>query len=425
MLKLLLVGFTAQNANVIQMFIELTFDNIRVSAVPRLPESTTPRMPDLTVFESESDMFIMDAEHIGFDFSNYHKACQSVATTLPDKPILMVSRQALPAEAGQLTANFQWLTVPYTRTQMADKLQLLISDAKLKQTQKTANVPVMEVSLAANVSSSASAPVSPAMSKSEPSAITTVNEAEIEQSNAIFDLLNKTFNQLGESAFFEFAQTLYQLQQPTLFNVNGHFLYVNPLDNSVVASRLERIIDHFMIGQNLRQSLATRQSLDQASYEQQTQQHILAGDKKMTLAQLIWHIGLEMLPRNSFDGTHNLPIEVRLMPNLTGIGFVPNYVMPLIASCLGRVRTLADFHQLFPNLTNAQVNQVLILLIMSHSVNTQLLLAQRSVTSQPTSAPAVSQSTQQATATVENKGIQKAQQTGFLKRLLGKLGVNI
>lgn len=432
MLKLLLVGFTEQNANVIQMFIELTFDNIRVMSVPRLPEGTSPRLPDLTVFESDSDMFIIDAESIGFDFANYQNACQTLETALPNKAMLLITRQALSDEVvANVPKNLQWLSIPYTRNQMAEKLQLLISDAQRKQQPMADSQPIVDTPNPTTNMASQESESAQVLQTNQPVVTANIDVAEIEHSNALFNLLNKNFRNLRNSAFFEFAQTLYQLETYTVFNINGHYLFINPFDKSVIASRIERIIDHFMIGQNLRQSLINRQTLDQIRYEQQSQQHIVAGNKKLALSQLIWHIGLEMLPRNAFDDTHTLAIEVRFMPNLAGINFVPNYVMPLIASCLGRVRTLTELHQLFPTLTNAQVNQVIILLVMSHSVNAEVLLANRPSNEQridlplrtPTSLTQSSEPSQEPS--IHNQGIKKAQQTGFLKRLLGKLGVNV
>ncbi len=250
--------------------------------------------------------------------------------------------------------------------------------------------------------------------------------------DAVFALLSQTFHGLTQLPYFEFVQTLYQLPTYTVFHISGHHLYVNPFDKTVVASRIERILDHFMIGQNLRQCITSRQTLDETSFEQQTQRHLQAGDKKLTLSKLIWYIGLEMLPRNTFEDHHHLAIEARFMPNLAGINFVPNYVLPLISSCIGRVRTLQEFQQLFPQLTNAQINQVIILLALSHGLNNAVLLNSRPAITfgshyqQPTvTASTTAPNPLSGNTVTNNTGIQKAQKTGFLKRLLGRLGVNV
>ena len=461
MLKLLLVGFTEQNANVIQMFIELTFENVKVSRIPRLPENTQPRMPELTVLEAESDILVIDAESIGFDFANYQTACQHLTTVMPNKAILLISRQQIPTSIEENSpVNFQWLSVPYSRKQMADKLQLLISEAQLKKTpMSNGSQNTLDNNLSTNSLNAQPASTSTPDNFDLTSGIDTTNPAQhlntssttnatsrptldTASSDAILTLLATTFKGLNELPYFEFVQTLYQLPTYTVFQISGHHLYINPFEKTVVASRIERILDHFMIGQNLRQCIATRQSLDEASFEQQTQRHLASGDKKLTISKLIWYIGIEMVPRSAFDDSHHLAIEARFMPNLSGINFVPNYVLPMISSCIGRVRNLQEFHQLFPQLTNAQVNQVIILLALSHGLNNEVLLNSRPAMmlgnhslnnhvvkgSQPPVASADTTAVNQLPkppTTPDNAGLKKAQQTGFLKRLLGKLGVNV
>lgn len=455
MLKLLLIGFTEQNANVIQMFVELTFENVKVSRIPRLPENTPPKMPELTVLETESDIFVIDAESIGFDFGKHEVCCEQVNQVIPNKAILLISRQSVPEGQIRVPDNFQWLNVPYTRSQMAEKLQSLISDVQLKRTthhhetttggqldgatDAIANDLNHQPPSVANPSATQQIEkIGQSENHSNPAVPKTNPADDIATSNALFEILRNTFKGLGDTPFFEFAKTLYELKDYTVFHVNGHHLYINPFDKSVVVSRVERIIDHFMIGQNLRQCLSTRETLDASSFEQQTKRHLASGDKKLMVSKLIWYIGIDMIPRNAFDDNHQLLIETRFMPNLAGINFVPNYVMPLIASCIGRERNLSEFHQLFPQLTNAQVNQVIILLVMSHVINSDTLLNQAKPNSMTTNRPvasapsATTATTPQAgvtsrttAATTDNTGIKKAQQTGFLKRLLGKLGVSV
>lgn len=459
MLKLLLVGFTEQNANVIQMFIELTFNNVRVSRVSRLPETSAQKMPELTVMEKESDIFLMDAESIGIDPNQSIAAHTTFSEKLPNKAILLITRQTLPeATAAAEMPNFQWLSVPYTRKQMADKMQQLISIASLKQTQTATkevddtspsviaepsnNPQLSQIAKKANDISQKSDSDSLAQqgTHQNPSAFGEQSQdelplAESKHTDAMFQLLAKTFNGLSDTPFFEFAQGIYGVKDYTVLDINGHLIYIDPLEKTAIVDRVERVIDHFMIGKNIRNSFVNRQVLSEHEYITRTARHLENDSKKLTLGQLIWYVGLEMIPRNAFNQTHQLPIEVRYMPNLSGIKFVPTTVLPLIASALGRVRTLTDFNQLFPNLTNAQVNKIIILLVMSHSVNSAVLLSHTDIAAtvsrtEAASTPSVavkdkiSQANTQAN-NVKNTGIEKAQRTGFLKRLLGKLGTKL
>lgn len=431
MLKLLLVGFTEQNANVIQMFVELTFDNIKVNRIPRQPDSVANRMPALTVIEAESDIFVFDAQSIGLDMNNTQQDYTQLREVIQQKPALLISHQTLDNPVMRDWAgNIDYLTVPYTRQQMAEKLHILNQKAKL-HLEKSSPKDTQFISantaktLTKNTNTVDNQTLFSKDNTTQSANTSTANKFDSTSFNATLDVLATNFDALVDTPFFEFAKRVQNLTQPTCLTIGGQHLYINPQDKSVVASRVERIIDYFTVGQNLSQSLQNFQTLDEANFSQQTAQYLAEGDKKISISQLIWLVGLELIPRNAYNNHHSIKLEVSHMPNFAEVKFVPSYVMPMIASCLGRARALHDFNTLFPNLTNAQINQVIILLVLSGTVKDSIVTLSRL----PINA-------QQPPTLTENKpvknhqpslseGVKKAQKTGFLQRFLNRLGVKM
>lgn len=430
MLQLLLIGFNEQNANVIDMFVGMTYSDIKVSRVSRLPDSVPRQMPALTAIEAESDIFVIDVQSVGFDPNQPDVFEAMLAQKLAKKPLLLINRLAgstvNPTNNPDADGIHEWLNVPYSRQQMAEKLQLLVDAANAQHYAKTSQNP--KTPLADTLLKTSSIPTK---SASPPTAekpsdkpankpYSFLDHQNIEQG---FGLLAQQFSELQQTAFFEFAKRVQLLTQCAVVEVNGHYLYLNPFDKSVVASHLERTLDHFLVGSNLQQALQNFQLIDIEAFNQKSHQLMTEGGKRFNLSQLLWLMGLELVPRNRYEQQHTLPIEISYLPNLNGKKFVPSYVMPVLASCLGRSRTLTELTGLFPMLTNAQCNQLIILAIMSNIAKADTLLNYASHQTKP----AITQPAAAATAesVAVNSGVKKAQQTGFLKRLLGRLGVTL
>lgn len=445
--SLLLVGFTETNANVMQIFLEMTFKNIQVNQIVRNLGQAVLELPMLSDEEKQSDIFIIDFEGAGLDLA-YSKQSKKLETYTNGKPILFVARQN---ETIPITfAKYKFLTMPYTRQQMTDCIKAMLEslpDALVVENADITNKANLLNTLSKNPSKAVqdlinesfantkkvntsktdipkltSQLITPSASQSNPSDIKNdfVNIDEVEK---VFGLVVKNFPDIADRPLFTFAKKLQSLKDFAMVNINGYLMYVNPIDKSVVTDNLERIGDSFLVGAGLKEESLTFQSLDANSFRQKTTNYLASGAKQYNLAQVIWLIGLELMQirRNSYVESHEMQIQATFMPNFAGVKFVPNYVVPLIASCLGRPRTLLDFNKLFPQLTNAQVNQVLLLLIMSRTVNYEILLNSNN------NASAMAKSmvqNQKPSDNPINTGIQKANKTGFLTRFLNRLGVS-
>lgn len=414
MLKLLLIGFTQTNANVIQIFIEMTFKDIHVDSIIRQVNEGSLSLPILDEQQRGYDIFIIDFEGVGLNLNDKNIA-QKLEIYTTGKPILFVSRQNSVVPVSLV--HYEWLTLPYSRQQMTESVKNML--AKIKPVNTTQVLPKggQNVSMSANASLIKTAaglegqikrvPVSP---KAESLEYQVTNE-EIKQ---VFDVLADVFVGINEQPFFNFVKSLQITNEFTQVVISHYDIYLNPISKSVVAMNLERIVDSFTVG--LRQDNISFVKLDSSDFRQKVNGLLAQGAKQYSISQLIWFIGMEIMQTKRYDyyETHQLKFEARYMPNITGMKFVPKYVIPVIASCLGRARGLADFNTLFPYLTNEQINQIMILLSISQAIRSDVLLdSVKNMPPKPT----------QVVDTTANIGVQKANKTGFLKRLLIRLGV--
>lgn len=397
MLKLLLIGFTQTNANVIQIFIEMTFKDIHVDAIIKPTNTQTLNLNDLPQ-STQSEVFIIDFEGVGLDLEDKN-IVQTLADYTNGKPILFISRQqSMPVALP----NYEWLTTPYTRQQMNDSLTSLLSKTPSYYTNP--------------VPSTFSQTVQPNVSNNPPveqGIDSTISPNDVKK---VFDVLMDVFGNIHEQPFFNFVKDLQLSQECIQVTINQHDMYFNPKDKSIISLNLERMADSFIVGLRKESILFTK--LDSNTFQQKSAYLLAQGAKQYTLSQLVWLIGLDIIQakRDAYGEIHPLKFEARYMPNIAHIHSVPKYVVPLIASCLGRVRGLSDFNSMFPQLTNAQINQVMILLTMSQAIRVETLLdsvKQSTATTLPTNMPN-SQS---------NLGVQKANKTGFFRRLLSRLGM--
>lgn len=406
MLKLLLVGFTKTNANVIQIFVEMTFKNVLVDSVIRDVNEKNPTLPHLTEEQRASDAFIIDFEGVGFD-SNKQDIAKEIKLYTQGKPILFMIRQnsVMPASL----VNYEWLTMPYTREQMNESIKDLFT--RLQSINTTQKPPT-------NLKASDSELTKPninyqaihQLNSSNPNIL--VTQTQLAQMRKVFEILSDVFSEIESRSLFEFAKQTQLSQNFLKISINHYELYFNPLDKSIIAMNVDRITDNFMAG--LRKESILFHKLEGEHFRQKATQELLKGASQYSLSQFIWLVGIEMIQakRYLYAERHELKFEAKYMPNILGLKNLPKYIVPVIASCLGRARSLSDFNAMFPQLSNAQINQVLILLTISQGIHAEALI--NSVKPLPVL---------EQNAPTLNTGVKKAHQTGFLKRLLNLLGM--
>lgn len=422
MSKLLLIGFTETNANVIQIFIEMTFKDIVVEKIIRQLDVASLTLPVLTDEQLLSDIFVIDFEGAGLSLADKGISSKLEIYT-GGKPILFVSRKSHVIPMS-LMIHYEWLSVPYNRQQMTESVKNLLANIQPKSSLKQKKIDTKANSQELlkkpfhinHTSNPTGTGVVTCSSVSQQKEILPENQATLEEVKKVFDTLLSVFPEMIQQPFFHFTRQLQLSHDFTKIVVNHHELYLNPVDKSVILLNLERVADSFVVG--LSEETIVFERVDNTIFRKNVNNLLAQGAKQYNLSQLIWVIGIEIIQvrRNAYSQSHNLRFEALYMPNISGIKFAPKYIVPLIASCLGRPRVLSDFNTLFPYLTNAQINQIMILLTMSQAVNVNILFD---------SAKSQLAESQQSINTTQNsnQGVQKASKTGFLRRLLNKLGM--
>lgn len=417
MTAIIVIGFTPPQSYAIEMLAQMTATQFDVITVAR--HSQRGAAIDLAdaVARHNAQGVVIDIEGAALSVDVLHDAVQA-AQRLLQRPAVLVTRQVVAAQA--VAADQYWLSAPYNREQMTQALQWLKDTiAKTPQSAQPLVAPQ-----SAQQTANLTIPPHAATSKTS-SAVSGQPAPDARQREQVFDILARTFADLTQTGLFALAKQLQLLSGYACVTINGQPMYVNADEHSAIANRIERMIDHFIVGQALGSDSFDLKPISKDDYQAATAPLLAQGQQKIAISQILWRVGLEILRRGDYTQTHHLRFVAKQMPNFGTTSFVPSYVMPLIANCLGRARSLTDLQGLFGNLTVRQINQVLILLALTGNIQAEPLIvsyqqaASNNVTVQiaPNSTQAASQRDGQ------NQGIQQASESGFLKRFLGRLGV--
>lgn len=417
MTAIIVIGFTPPQSYAIEMLAQMTATQFDVITVAR--HSQRGAAIDLAdaVTRHNAQGVVIDIEGAALSADVLHDAVQA-AQRLLQRPAVLVTRHVVAAQA--VAADQYWLSAPYNREQMTQALQWLKDTiAKTPQSAQPLVAPQ-----SAQQTANLTIPPRAATSKTS-SAVSGQPAPDARQREQVFDILARTFADLTQTGLFALAKQLQLLSGYACVTINGQPMYINADEHSAIANRIERMIDHFIVGQALGSDSFDLKPISKDDYQAATAPLLAQGQQKIAISQILWRVGLEILRRGDYTQTHHLRFVAKQMPNFGTTSFVPSYVMPLIASCLGRARSLTDLQGLFGNLTVRQINQVLILLALTGNIQAEPLIvsyqqaASNNVTVQiaPNSTQAASQRDGQ------NQGIQQASESGFLKRFLGRLGV--
>lgn len=428
LLNILLVGFNDKEAKAIEVLTKVStklfFASISVSSVERhFSPNFRLVFPILTAKEMQSDALVIDVEGVGLDLFN-QRSIQKLHDFSRKKPTLLVTRQHKKNYQYLLSGHYQILEMPYGRQAMQDALaQLIVACQSVLKTEKK-SISIEEQS-AVNHQQKPQIVAKPILQQrptvpdlfqyTKPT--TTQRQQTLKQT---YQLLADTFDTITRTQFFEFCEKIQQLEQCAYVQIRMYSMYVNPFDKSVLTSHLERIVEQLTAICHEKSNRCLKiQLLTLGQYEQQVTPLLSQGGRKYAISQIIWQMGLKVVSRNDYQQKHALKLKVNYMPNLMTLPNLPNYVTPIIASCLNKVRQLDQLEILFPKLTIAQINQVIILMILSDIVNSPILLTSHTSASQK-------EANTMDNIVLEkqmNEGVKKAHRTDFFNRLIHQLNM--
>lgn len=218
---------------------------------------------------------------------------------------------------------------------------------------------------------------------------------------------------LDEHFAIEQNELLHQMLEVTLsdcpvkITAGSQVIYANPAKNMALIGNIERLLDYCEVVNNFKayNSVLLIEPISDAKFEELTNSNVY---RKYALSTLLWQLYGAILPAE-IEGEHTLLLKMCYMPNFAVMGLVPDYVRTAVSSCLVLPRTLAGLYDTFePKVPKPLLNRVFLLAILSGVADTQVL--QRSLVSDERTS---------------NLGVQKAQKSGFLSRLLQVLNKKV
>ncbi len=370
--NILMVGFNIKNINAIEVFTEHSFPQFTIHSVERhFLTNFSLVLPVLDFAERNSHGFMIDVEGVGINELD-EQAIEVLNKFTQKKPTILFTRHNKAQVKITLPKTYHLLHIPYDKSDMQLMLEWL--DNKIQPDTDKSKKPVEKTIQ----------PPRPTKNTLEtvlmdrPEAFTVAQYIPNDYLQSLeqnYQCLSDTFTGINDTYFFQFFEKLQQLDQHAYIAIGIYSIYVNPFEKSIIGRHLDKFTQQLIKVHHENQSqVLSFQLVTKAQYEQQLKLLVMVGEKKIAISQAIWQMGLMLVPPNVYIKRHQLQIKALYMPNLQSVKNLPNYVPLMIACCLGKVRQIHQLQKIFPRLTTGQINQVLILMILSNIVDNQILV---------------------------------------------------
>ncbi len=405
-MKILLIGFSSQSAGVLSWLINRTYGKHDVITIERTFGSDLKLcLPTIEPINQDAQLLIISLDGVGI--LNYSAEIpKRLQNFIGVRSALLITKANLEAwrHSKILPKDFiEWLSSPYTKadiTTALDSLMQAAPHAHLRSDEFGYNHEPAESFIRSNVIE-----IDNKSANRNPSLLHQVLDKHfaIKQSPLLHELLDVT---LGEGACHLMA--------------GSQLIYIDRAQNLALVSNFERLMDYCQVANNFQvlTNVLISNPIKAEAFERVASQIPKNGYKKYALNTLLWQMYSMILPHEIDVADHRLLLKMRYMPNFTNMPDTPEYVRALIASCLNTPKSIKDLSE---NASGVQVadkkilNRVFLLAMLSGTADTEVLKLSFERAGALEAVAAAQQK--------RNEGVQKAQKTGFLKRLLGKLGL--
>lgn len=422
-MKLFLIGFSKQNADVLQMLIERLYPDYELVIIERYFGGTLRlQLPKIERLSADT-MLIINLDGVGMvNFTAAHidelkEFIQGKATMLIARHNLDKWKSALPEEIGA------YLSVPYSRELMTDALKKLEEKHK-----KLSEHSYTKENVAPDTPQAQSQAQSQTQEMAQVKEVAEVQESE--QIQASLTECGSSYSKIEEDGQFLhkvlsecFAiPKLILLQNildirvsntPIKVKIGNQTFYACPECQVAYVNSINRLIDYcdMLYGLELSASVIVVEPVEAVDFNKLAPVFEKKGYRKYTLNSLLWQICWRLLPNEIDVPDHNLMLKMRYMPNFLQMKKIPEYIRPLIASCLTVPRSTKELIALVQGdeTMKGQINHLMLIAILSGAADTEVL--RQSYENQ-----AIDKVKKE-----DNEGIKTAKKTGFLSRLLSKL----
>ena len=418
-MKLLFVGFSEQNANLLSFLIEQNFTGIKCVYVERdLTSDLRFVLPAIPSQHQDAQGLIINLGGIGM--LSYQQQCKDALLAFAqNRPTLLTTRTPINVWQEALAGfdSFMYIQSPYSKDTILPVLQQLIDKGELftppsitqNLDEKALDIPSMLSPQRAEPQ-----PQSKEMDRKQPLSDNTLLQKPNNKEQSILDaILGEHFKEVYHLPIVRQLCHLFWQDEPFMLKTSRYEALIDPKQNLLFSNNVARIIDYLTVAKSHDEfaSSITIEPLDDTTYQSHTQRLQDQHAKKYALNMLIWQMYQVILPEEINTTAHNLQIKLKFMPNLSDIEDLPSYTQAVMASCLSTPKTLSDIYTLFSEANAGTLNRLCLLAIISKAVDLDSLQLIN---------PQVSGLIPQ-TAPKKNDGVAKATKTGFFKRLLSKL----
>lgn len=420
-MKLLFVGFSEQNANLLSFLIEQNFTGVNCVYVERdLTSDLRFVLPNIPEEHQDAQGLIVNLGGIGM-LSYQHQHKDSLIAFTQNRPTLLTTRTPIGVWKEAFMGFHQYLYIqsPYSKDTILPVLQTLVEKAELFTPQAPLPKPQDNdgFDVASVVSALKSEPKPKEIDRKEPLASNTLLQKPNNKEQNILDaILGEHFKDVYHLPMVRQLCQLFWQNEPFLLKTSRYEALIDPLNNLLLSSNIARILDYLTLAKSHDEfaNSITIEPLDDTAYQNHTQRLLGNDAKKYALNTLIWQIFQAILPEEINTTAHNLQIKIKFMPNLSEIGDLPSYTQAVMASCLSTPKTLGNLYTLFSEAPTGKLNRLCLLAIISKAVDLDSLeLIHPEAIHMDNFVPEMTAK--------KNDGVTKATKTGFFKRLLSKL----
>lgn len=412
-MKLLFIGFSEQNANLLSFLISQNFAGIECIYVERdLTSDLRFVLPTIPSQHNDARGLIINLGGIGM--STYHEQHKTALLAFTQhRPTLLTTRTPIDVWQEALTGfdHCLYIQSPYNKDTILPILQTLIDKGEMFN---PASLEVVET-LASNTAVNAPPPKPAEVERRQLLPDSILLQKPNNQAQSILeDALSRYFKEVYHAPMVKDLCKLFWQDEPFLLKTSRYEALIDPTKNLLVSSNIARIIDYLTIAKNHEEfaNSITIEPLTQDIYGEYLHKLESGQAKKYALNQLIWQIYHAILPEEIATTAHNLQIKVKFMPNLVEINDLPTYTQAVMASCLSTPKTLSDLYTIFGEAPASTLNRLCLLAVLAKIVDLDSLHLVE---------PQATALIQESHAQQKNQGVNKAVKTGFFKRLLSKL----
>lgn len=418
-MKFLLVGFSEQAQNALELLLSREFTGHSYQSVPRqLSSFLYPVVPEISAEILEKhDACIIDLDGIGMiNFDEKHRT--QLMALIRKKSAILISRQIEHLWQDHVplwtNAHIEYLNQPYTKDEMGVVLKRILAKELRETTAYTSQQPETNTKAETNVVESE--PASVFQEKAQLPAISY-------RSKFIQALLKQRWTEFDKQPVLQHLLTIFSQSQPFKLEVSQHELLVIPEQNKVLVAKPQSVIDYFALLKSFKISTFHIESKPVVGDVKQLEaDYLKSGAMPYQLGLFLWQIYQEVLPEDFKIDHENLYLKAKYMPDFSNMSNVPTYMNSVISSCLNKAQPCTGLKTIFPFLSVNNLNRVFILAVLCNYAEIESFEPLIQFHAQSTVQQEEPKQKNEAQPVVEqNSEIVKARRVGLLERLLAKL----